>query len=149
MKRAQTPWIVVGGLLIFIVLLIAIAFSYRYATTGLAIDQSEDSLPVPTVTESNYLDGPIELRAWVVNEGGVRLDLLNRASNTYVVKSVEVVGCGSSFSQISLAPESSEIVSISCALTEGDAFTGDITLSYIDPATGETSTSQGKVTDTV
>jgi len=82
---------------------------------------------------------------------GVQLAITNGAGESITIYSVSVTNCGTNNTQMSVADGAKQTVIVTCspALTQGNNFKGDVTVTYKrgDAAFNETST--GKIIQTV
>lgn len=147
MKKAQGSWIVAASLFFLVVFIFLIMVIFRMGASGRVV--SEIDSDETTTLQNNYLTGVLELRAAVANEKGVKLDVKNGGSEAYIVRMLEVSGCGSANQEVLISPGASKILSISCSLEKGTSFEGDISLSYSKTGSSELLVSKGKVKDNV
>jgi len=81
--------------------------------------------------------------------GDISLVLRNGGGESYEVLSVAISGCGSNTTSLTFSDQETMLVFVDCtgALTSGDKFTGDLTITYT-PASGGVlnMTSSGSVT---
>lgn len=125
-KRGQGAVSVIVGIIVIIGLLGIIAWSFTPGITGQVVsDNSEIEL-----NAVNYLAEPFQLRGWVINENGVKLNVKNIGGETFIVKGVEVEGCGRNENELELRNGNSEIFEIDCNLGKGQNFVGAIVLGY-------------------
>lgn len=140
MERSQVPIVMLLSFIIFIFALVSVGiFFYESSSpTGQVVSE-----------EVNFLNGPFELRAWVVNKAGVRLDIKNDGPKDYLITSLEVDGCGSIDFGRQIISGESRIFEVKCSLAEGTEFNGKITVIYSDSAGGESKVIEGNVKDFV
>lgn len=150
MKKAQSPLGVVIGLFVLIVILVVFIFVFRPPSTGQVISEFEnDSLEQKVLEESNYVEFPFELRAWVISETGVSIDARNKGTEAYIVKVFDVSNCGAANQDSLVIVGESKILKVKCDLKKGDEFEGDIKIIYSTANSQETLVSKGKLKDVV
>ncbi|MBU0466878.1 MAG: hypothetical protein KJ718_06275 [Nanoarchaeota archaeon] len=120
MEKAQGPIGVVVGFAILIIVFVIIGFAFKPSTTGSVVSEEK----------ANFLNGPFELRAWVVNKDGVKLDIRNAGPRDYLINSLDVEGCGSISWGKQIVSGESRIFEVECSLVEGEEFSGKIGIVY-------------------
>jgi len=140
-KRGQGPVGIIVGLIVIIFLFGMIAWAFRPSTTGQVV--------LEDVQEDNFISLPFELGAWVVNVGGVQLDMVNRAEEELFVKRIEVEGCGVTEYGRAMRSKSSELFRVPCDLNEGEVFSGIVMVYYSSTESGVEEKVFGNVKDVV
>jgi hypothetical protein len=143
MKKGQGPIGIILGLAVIVFLLIVIAWAFRPTTTGQVISDNEAN------EKSNFISEPFELRAWVVNNEGVQVDIQNSGTEDYLINSVEVKGCGFTEYGKRLNVGESWLFPISCNLNPGEKFRGIVIVNYSPVEGGVEKNSFGSIEDIV
>jgi hypothetical protein len=148
MKRGQSPWMVIVGLALLVVIIL-IGFLFKSMITGQVVSEDQQREIPGVVSQENYLSGVLEMHAWVINENGVKLDVKNLGDKTFLIRSLEVSGCGSANQDVLIGPGDSKILSVSCSLGKGTSFEGNVAIVYSEMNSKESQTSRGNVKDVV
>ena len=125
MKKGQGPIGIIAGLTVMIFLLIVIAWAFwPKTTTGQVVSG------IPEDEKNNFIAEPFNLKAWIFNAEGVQVDIQNSGNEDYLVKSVEVKGCGVTDYGRELKKGESELFPIKCGLSPGEKFSGILIVTY-------------------
>jgi len=96
---------------------------------------------------------PFYCNAWNAKaSAGVTIELKNNGGDTYDISSVVVTNCGTnSAGWAGVAADATQAITVTCSpvLTSGNAFKGDITISYTKVGSTTTLTSTGSITQKV
>lgn len=98
---------------------------------------------------SSLVTAPFYVNAWNAKTGGVTLELQNNGGETYEIQSVVVANCGTESTKVNVSASSKSTKIIACALTQGDNFKGDITITYKKLGSSVDLTSTGSITEKV
>lgn len=85
------------------------------------------------VSDNYVVNAPFNVRSGAVSvANGVQLELLNGAGETVTVSSIAVTNCGTLAPNLNQPTGNVNLYAITCspALTAGDTFRGDITVTY-------------------
>jgi len=107
--------------------------------------------PSTYVPNQCLLSAPFGCNAGIADTANVQLELRNGAGESLNITSVAVTGCGTNSAVGAAADGSLTSVTVTCspALTAGDKFRGDITVSYVKSGSSLTLTSTGTIVDSV
>ena len=101
-------------------------------------------------TSGNALvTAPFYVNAWNAKANGVTLELQNNGGETYEVQSVAVSNCGTDSTKVNVTTSSRTTKTISCVISEGDSFKGDITIGYRKIGSSVDLTSTGTIAERV
>jgi hypothetical protein len=107
-------------------------------------------ISVGTGRSAALVNAPFYANAWNAKTTGITLELENNGGETLNVTDVTVTGCGSTASAPGEVEAGAKLTAtMACALTEGDAFKGDITITYTKADSAVELTSTGSMTQTV
>jgi len=148
MKRGQSVAFFIVGIVVMIGLLGIAAWSFTPGISGQVVSEvPEDSSA--EIRTSNYIAEPFQLRAWVVNGDGVNLNIRNVGDETFLVRAVEVAGCGSTDYGLGMKRGNSEIFDIRCDLIPGQSFSGAIIVEYSTESDTSVRRAYGNLDDVV
>ena len=106
--------------------------------------------PGKYVSSSAVVNAPFYVNAWNAKTAGITLELKNNGGEAFDIQSVGVTNCGTYSTLTPVAADASATVLVPCALTAGNSFKGDITISYRKTGSSvdltSTGTAAGKVT---
>lgn len=108
--------------------------------------------PGKYVTGNAVVNPPFYVNAQNVKaSAGVTLELRNNGGEDYTIQSVIVSGCGTNTDTASIAAGATAPITVTCspALTAGDSFKGDITISYRKTGSSVDLTSTGTISNKV
>jgi len=80
---------------------------------------------------------------------GLTLEFKNQGGETFTVSNVTVSNCATAEVSQSVAADSAVVVTVPCALNEGDSFKGDITVSYLKSGSTVELSSTGSISQKV
>lgn len=151
MKRGQSGLAVVIGLGVIAVIMIIVAFAVKpgNTSTGRALYVPEEGLADEDPEFNNIVPYPFELRAWVITEEGVKLDIKNVGDEDYIIKILEIEGCGTENQNKLIQKGETHLLSVSCSLAKGADFESPFSFVYTPVPTGEAKIIRGKISDTV
>jgi len=108
--------------------------------------------PGKYVSGSAIVNAPFYVNAWnVKSSAGVKLELQNNGPESFTIQVVEVTNCGTNDTEMSVGSDVFKEVLIPCspALTEGDNFKGDVTITYRKSGSTVDLTSTGTIAEKV
>ena len=86
--------------------------------------------PGKYVSGTAVVNPPFYANAYNIRTTGITLELKNNGGEDTTLTNVTILGCGSNSSSISLIAGNQSSVKVPCALTLGNTFKGDITVTY-------------------
>jgi hypothetical protein len=93
---------------------------------------------------------PFYANSYSVKTTGVSLEVKNNGGEDVTVSTVAIAGCGTANVNSTIVANAMSVVTVPCALVNGNSFKGDITISYRKAGSGldlqSTGTVAGKVT---
>ncbi|MBS3093823.1 hypothetical protein J4456_04570 [Candidatus Pacearchaeota archaeon] len=92
---------------------------------------------------------PFYANAWNAKPAGVTLELQNNGGETFQIESVDITNCGIDTTKVNVTASSKTTKTVSCALTTGDNFKGDITITYRKSGSSVSLTATGTITEKV
>jgi uncharacterized protein (UPF0333 family) len=95
---------------------------------------------------------PFYCNAWNARAAtGVTIELKNNGGEAYTISSVDVTNCGTQAGSTPIAADATATITVACspALTEGDSFKGDITITYTKSGSIVNLTSTGSISQKV
>ncbi|MBI2124491.1 hypothetical protein HYT92_01740 [Candidatus Pacearchaeota archaeon] len=95
---------------------------------------------------------PFYCNAWNAKTAGVNIELKNQGGEAYHVKSVDISNCGTANNTGTgwdIAADALQNMTVSCALTTGNLFKGDVTVTYTKSGSAVELSSTGSVTQKV
>jgi len=98
---------------------------------------------------ASVINPPFYLMAQKVDTLGVTLELKNNGGETYIIKSIDISGCGEKLFNSEINLGETKPFSISCLLMRGETFKGDIIITYSKEGSTLELTSIGSMTETV
>ena len=143
MKRGQSAmeflmtygWAILAAIIVIGVLAIAGVFTPgKYAPQACAVT------------------APFYCNAWNAKTTGVNIELKNQGGETYHVKSVDISNCGAANNTGTgwdIAADALQNMTVSCTLTSGNIFKGDVTVTYTKSGSAVELSSSGSVTQKV
>jgi len=108
--------------------------------------------PGKYVTGNAVVNPPFYVNAQNIKaSAGVTLELRDNGGEDYTIQSVVVSGCGTNSAATPIAAGETAAVTVVCvpALTAGDSFKGDITISYRKTGSSVDLTSTGTISNKV
>ena len=99
--------------------------------------------------QAAVVNPPFYLNAQKVNTAGVNLELKNNGGETYIIKSIDISGCGEKLFNSEINRGETKPFSISCPHIKGDNFRGDILITYSKEGSSVEQTSTGSITATI
>ena len=113
--------------------------------------------PGKYTTGSTVVNPPFYANSWNVQAdiggagSGIILELRNNGGEDFEIQSVDVTNCGTFATPTTIATGALQAFTIDCtgALTEGDSFKGDITITYLKTGSSVVLTSTGTIAEKV
>lgn len=107
---------------------------------------------------SNYISNMVTVNApfgttqeLSIGTASIQFVMRNGGGDSSTISNITVAGCGSNLTSMTLADGSTQLMTVTCspALTSGDKFSGDLTITYLTGEELVALTSSGKVTGRV
>ncbi len=73
---------------------------------------------------------PFVQNALAIDTEGVTMEVINGAGESIAVSNVNVTSCGSNSTVLEIADGSTQVLFVTCSLTSGNNFNGDLTITY-------------------
>ena len=108
--------------------------------------------PSSYVPNKCILSAPLGCNAGTANTASVDLEVRNGAGESLTVTAITVEGCAGTVSPVlpdTLDDGELTVYSIPCALTAGEKFNGDVTVTYTKLGSTLSQTSTGTLTDSI
>jgi hypothetical protein len=105
--------------------------------------------PSRYVPSACMINAPFGCEEYTVTTTGVTLVLRNGYGDSVTVNNVSVENCGSYATPTDIADGDTATVTVSCTLTSGDRFKGDVTVTYVKSGGVLNQTATGSVRGTV
>lgn len=103
------------------------------------------------VGDKAVVTAPFNVNAHVINTSGVTFELENGGTESYTITGVTVTNCGTNNASTSASTTALTTIAVNCdsALTAGDNFNGDVTITYSKSGSSLAQKSTGSVSGSV
>jgi hypothetical protein len=94
---------------------------------------------------ASVLSSPLYANNWQIKTTGVSIEIKNNGGDDITLGNVTIAGCGTEATSTPLPAGGLATVVVPCTLTNGVAFKGDVTVSYLKTGSSLSSQSTGTV----
>ncbi len=101
--------------------------------------------PANLAGDSFQVSAPFVSNAMAISASGIEIEVRNGGAETYNVTSIDIENCATTNPGTEIPAGDLQAFTVSCSLTSGDRFNGDVEISYTSSGSSVTQTATGSI----